>query len=205
MGLLKLNNETRSGVPRNRWMLPGLMLGTAILLLFAGEAGREALRFDRSGIDGGGYWRLLTGHFVHLGWSHFALNAAGLGLVWFLVGEAYRGKHWLLIMIASVAFIDAGLWFFHPELQWYVGLSGLLHGILAAGLIATWRPPRAEMIALAALLIAKLVWEQTVGPMPGSEGSSGGTVIVDAHLYGTVGGVLMAILILIRVRRAAPI
>jgi rhomboid family GlyGly-CTERM serine protease len=104
-----------------------------------------------------------------------------------------------------VAFIDAGLWFFHPELQWYVGLSGLLHGILAAGLIATWRPPRAEMIALAALLIAKLVWEQTVGPMPGSEGSSGGTVIVDAHLYGTVGGVLMAILILIRVRRAAPI
>jgi rhomboid family GlyGly-CTERM serine protease len=104
-----------------------------------------------------------------------------------------------------VAFIDAGLWFFHPELQWYVGLSGLLHGILAAGLIATWRPARAEMIALAALLIAKLVWEQTVGPMPGSEGSSGGTVIVDAHLYGTVGGVLMAILILIRVRRAAPI
>jgi rhomboid family GlyGly-CTERM serine protease len=205
MGLFKPDNGTRTGLTGHRWMLPGLILGCAILLLFAGEAGREALRFDRAGIEGGNYWRLVSGHFVHIGWSHFALNAAGLALVWFLVGEAFEGGQWVLVIAASIAFIDLGIWLFNPQLQWYVGLSGLLHGILAAGLVATCRPPRTETVVLAALLLAKLAWEQLVGPVPGSEGSSGGSVIVDAHLYGTIGGILMAAVILIRVRRAASI
>ena len=36
----------------------------------------------------------------------------------------------------------------------------------------------------------KLVWEQLVGPLPFSESTSGGPVLVDAHLYGTIGGLL---------------
>lgn len=205
MGLFKPDYGTRAGLTGNHWYLPGLMLACAILLLFAGEVGHEALRFDRAGIEDGDYWRLVSGHFVHLGFSHFALNAAGLGLVWFLVGEAYERSQWLLVIGASIAGIDLGFWFFNPQLQWYVGLSGLLHGILAAGLVATCRPARAESVALAALLVAKLAWEQAFGPVPGSAVSSGGNVIVDAHLYGAIGGGLMASVILIRVRRAAPI
>ncbi|MBT8087398.1 MAG: rhombosortase [Gammaproteobacteria bacterium] len=188
-----------------RWFLPALLLGIAVLLLLGGDTGREALRFERAAIADGDYWRLLTGHFVHLGWPHFALNAAGLGLVWYLVGRSWESVHWILIALASIAVIDAGLWFVNAQLQWYVGLSGLLHGILAAGLAGSWSQTRMEIRVLAALLLAKLAWEQAVGPLPGSEGSSGGAVIVDAHLYGAIGGVLMALLILIRVRRAAPI
>ena len=54
---------------------------------------------------------------------------------------------------------------------------------------------------LAVFVAGKLLWEQTVGPLPGSESSAGGTVIVNAHLYGAVGGVLGA---LIPWRRVGP-
>lgn len=205
MGLFKLDRGAESALLNKRWFLPALLLGIAVLLLLGGDTGREALRFERAAIADGDYWRLLTGHFVHLGWPHFALNAAGLGLVWYLVGRSWESVHWILIALASIAVIDAGLWFVNAQLQWYVGLSGLLHGILAAGLAGSWSQTRMEIRVLAALLLAKLAWEQAVGPLPGSEGSSGGAVIVDAHLYGAIGGVLMALLILIRVRRAAPI
>ncbi|MBT8091782.1 MAG: rhombosortase [Gammaproteobacteria bacterium] len=205
MGLFKLNRDAKTGVFHSRWLLPLLVLVVAVVLLFAGETGREALRFERAAMADGDYWRLLTGHFVHLGWSHFALNALGLGMVWYLVGEAYGAVDWLLIVLASIVVIDSGLWLINPQLQWYVGLSGVLHGILAGGLIGSWRRPGAETIFLAGLLLAKLAWEQIGGPLPGSEQSSGGSVIVDAHLYGAIGGALMALLIQIRVRRAAPI
>ena len=63
---------------------------------------RELLRFDRGGIAAGELWRLLTGHFVHLGVSHTLLNLAGLLLVWVLVGAACTWRQWLLVMAASM-------------------------------------------------------------------------------------------------------
>ena len=112
----------------------------------------------------------------------------------------------MIIAIASVSAIDVGLWFVNTQLQWYVGLSGVLHGILAAGIVVSLRSPRIELLALGLLLVAKLGWEQAYGPLPGSEGSSGGPVVVAAHLYGAIGGALAGLLALvIRVRSATQI
>jgi rhomboid family GlyGly-CTERM serine protease len=139
---------------------------------------------------------LLTGHFVHLGLSHFALNAAGLLLVWYLVGNQLSTLQWLLVGGASIAAIDLGFSLFEPNLSWYVGLSGLLHGILAAGIVASWRRDRLTALLLAVLVVAKLAYEQIAGPLPGSEASSGGSVVVVAHLYGSIGGAICATLLL---------
>ena len=204
MGLSK-GEETRLGaLPMLAWLVPGILVLGALILLLAGDAGREWLRFDRSGIAAGELWRLLTGHLVHLGVSHTVLNLAGLVLVWFLVGRAYTWKQWLWIMAGSIAAIDLGLWFGAPSLEWYVGLSGLLHGMLAAGIMAGLAARSGEAAILAVVVAGKLAWEQFAGPLPGSEGTSGGAVIVDAHLYGVIGGTLVAVL-LIRAGRRAPI
>lgn len=184
------------------WQVPAGLILVAAALMLGGDAAREWLAFEPAAIRAGEAWRLVTGHLMHLGWPHFALNAAGLALVWTLVGNAYRPAGWILIILASIAAIDLGLWTFNPELQWYVGLSGALHGVLAAGLVMSWRQPRIETTILALLLLCKLAWEQFSGPLPGSEGSSGGPVIVDAHLYGAIGGMLAGLLSWqIRVRR----
>ena len=204
MGLSK-GEETRLGaLPMLAWLVPGILVLGALILLPAGDAGREWLRFDRSGIAAGELWRLLTGHLVHLGVSHTVLNLAGLVLVWFLVGRAYTWKQWLWIMAGSIAAIDLGLWFGAPSLEWYVGLSGLLHGMLAAGIVAGLAARSGEAAILALVVAGKLAWEQLAGPLPGSEGTSGGAVIVDAHLYGVSGGTLVAAA-LIRAGRRAPI
>jgi rhomboid family GlyGly-CTERM serine protease len=204
MGLDKLKVNDAS-TPKMNWLFPVLYISLSILVMLTGDPGKEALRYDRVWIGQGESWRLISGHFAHLGWSHLALNSAGLLLVWFLVGNAYTLRTWALIGGIALATMDAGFWFLNPELYWYVGMSGLLHGLLAAGVVARWKNIDTETVILLLLLVAKISWEQFSGPVPGSESTSGGPVVVDAHLYGALGGVLGALLALIRVKSPASI
>jgi len=204
MGLRELKaNEHKSA--RGLWLIPGIIIGCSILILLSGEAGRELLRYDRVWIGQGESWRFLSGHLTHLGTSHLALNGAGLLLVWFLVGNAYAVRNWVIIIGVTLIVMNLGFWFLMPELYWYVGMSGLLHGLLVAGMVPKFRQIDVETVVLIVLLSAKVGWEQFNGPVPGSELSSGGPVIVNSHLYGLVGGVLGALLVNIRVKRSAPI
>ena len=178
------------------WLIPVAVIGISGLFALGGDEVRDWLRFDRGLIDAGQYWRLVSGHFVHLGVSHFLLNSCGLLLVWYLVGQHLSAANWLFIAAASILVMDIGFWLFEPQLYWYVGLSGLLHGILAAGIVAALRHDRTMALILATLVIVKLAYEQLLGPLPGSEASSGGSVVVVAHLYGAIGGVVAAVVLL---------
>jgi rhomboid family GlyGly-CTERM serine protease len=176
-------------------ILPAIVISVAGLLEIWGDAGREFLRYDRAAIAAGDFWRLASGHFVHLGVAHMLMNGAGLMLVWILFGRDIRTSRWLFVMILSVFAISTGFWFLDPQLRWYVGLSGLLHGMLVAGIIVAIGRRRYDAVLLGALVLGKLAWEQLAGPLPGSESTAGGNVIVNAHLYGAVsGGVAGAII-----------
>ena len=186
----------RSGDIKERLLaaLPGVaIIIIAGLLVLGGDAAREALRFDRAGLLAGELWRLVTGHFVHLGPGHFLLNAAGVVLVALLVAGEYRPVEWIAISIAAIAGIGAGLWIFNPGLAWYVGLSGLLHGWLAAGIVGLLANRRPDGWPLAHQVGGKLLIEQWQGPLPGSAEASGGPVVVDAHLYGAMAGAVAAL------------
>jgi len=202
MGLhnLKVNTAATSAAT---WLFPVVYISLSVLIMLTGDMGKEALRYDRVWIGQGEAWRLISGHFAHLGWSHLALNSVGLLLVWFLIGGAYTLRSWAVIAGVTLAVMDAGFWFLNPELYWYVGMSGLLHGLLAAGIVTRLKDIDAETVVLLLLLIAKISWEQFSGPVPGSESTSGGPVVVDAHLYGALGGVLGAILLRTRVKLPA--
>lgn len=171
----------------------GLALLTACLLLLlvtlAGEGGRQALRYERAGLAAGEYWRLLTAHLVHLDLRHTLLNSVGLILMWALFARDYTPRQWLAILLASMAAIDAGLWLGDSTVLWYVGSSGVLHGIMAAGTVAHLRAGERDGWILATLLVAKLAYEQWAGALPLS-GSD--PVVVDAHLYGVLGGAVVA-------------
>ena len=204
MGLDKSNENTKNqGLAL--WLLPAVFIGLSVLIMLFGAAGQEALRYDRVWIGQGESWRLVSGHFAHLSWSHLAINSAGLLLVWFLVGANHITRSWLIILAVTLAVIDASFWFLSPELYWYVGMSGMLNGLLAAGIVARFPKIDVETLILLLLLIAKITWEQWNGAMPGSETTSGGPVVVDAHLYGAIGGALGALLVRIRVKPPAPI
>lgn len=168
----------------------------AIALSAGGDAWRDVLRYQRDAVLSGQIWRLLSAHLVHAGWRHLALNLIGLSLIGLLFRVSFSARQWLGVMLASVLVIDAGFVWLEPGLDWYVGLSGLLHGLMAAGAVAWWRGERGSLaLVVSALLAGKLIWEQFVGPVPTGAGIA---TIVDAHLYGAIGGLLAGLWIVFR-------
>lgn len=179
------------------WQLPFVIALFCLLIAAWGDTARVLLRYDRLAIGGGEFWRFLSGHFVHLGFWHLTLNLAGLGLVWLITGRSHATRRWLIVVLVTVAAIDTGFWFLDAELRWYVGLSGLLHGMLVAGAIQGIRSVPAESIAIFVAVAAKIAWEQFAGPLPGSEVVAGGEVVINAHLYGAAGGAIAAAILYI--------
>lgn len=178
----------------------GLLLLILVLLSVAGDEARLALRYDRAAIVSGQYWRFVTGHLVHGGWQHSLLNMAGLLVLRGLFPREYSALEWCLVALASTLAIDLGFWFLEPQLVWYVGLSGILHGVLAAGAVAWWRTEtRLFATLLTAILVGKLCWEQWHGALPLSGEMP---VVVDAHLYGAIGGGIAGLGLQLGFRRA---
>lgn len=178
--------------------LPALGLGLfTIMLGLAGEQARQALRYERAAIlQDFEIWRLLSGHFVHLGWSHLLLNLAGVLLLWFLFRTAFALWQWAAILVSGALLVSAGFLLLNPALEWYVGLSGLLHGMFAAGLVSWLRDRSPEALLILVLFAAKILWEQIAGPLPLSGAAAGGPVIVAAHLYGAIAGAACAVVLL---------
>jgi len=87
--------------------------------------------------------------------------------------------------------ISAGLWWGMPDIRFYVGLSGVLHGLFLYGALREIRFYPTSGYVLLAVLIAKLVWEFFNGALPGSEDMAGGRVLTEAHLLGAIGGVVV--------------
>lgn len=179
------------------------LTGVVAFLIQAAGWG-EAVRYERLLVQQGEIWRILTGHLAHLGWAHLWMNLGGIVAVALLFRGCLTASTWLMVSVLSAIAIGAGLYFLDPEVAWYVGLSGILHGLLVAGALASIRHAPLLGGGLLVLLLSKLVWEQLVGPLPGSEAAAGGTVVVQAHLYGALGG-LVACAVLAAVKRISRI
>lgn len=172
------------------WPLLSVML-PCLLLALGGDALRLPLRYDRDAIHHGEVWRLLTGNFVHLGAGHLLEDMAGLVLLWLLFEDALPAWRMPLTVLAGSLAVGLGLLLGDPYVAWYVGISGALDTIWAAGSLELIRRRDRFGWVLAVFLLAKLAYEQLLGPLPLSAASSGGTVIVDAHLYGALAGALL--------------
>ena len=181
---------------RKNGLLIGALSALLVLLYLAGDRVELALRYQRQEVLQGEWWRLLTAHLVHGSLRHLVLNIAGLYLVASLLREDFSRSEWMAVVAAVCTAIGSGFIWLNPDLQWYVGLSGVLHGCLAAGAIVWWRSERPLLAAaLTALLLVKLSWEQLHGALPLAGALP---VIVDAHLYGAIGGTLAALAIIAR-------
>ena len=180
--------------------LPAAIIVVTVLLMLGGQTASKALRFQHDAVIHGQLWRLLSGNFVHLGWSHLGMNLAGLILIWALFGRLLSSTTWLVVLIGSSLGVSLGLLIFDPALVWYVGLSGTLHGLFVAGAVASLRAGYRLEWLLLVVLAGKLTWEQFNGAVPGSTSLAGGAVIVNAHLYGAISGLVIISAILLHAR-----
>lgn len=181
-----------------RWRVPAAL--AALLVLLQGAGLRSALEYRRRAIRHGELWRVLTGNGVHLGWDHLARNLAGLCLIWALFGRSLDEREWLAVIGVSSLAVGLGLFAFSPAITWYVGISGALFGMFAAGALGQWpkRPIYAGTLLLG--MLAVILWTRLAGALPEETVDLGGRVIPQAHLYGAIGGA--GALALCRCRRA---
>jgi rhomboid family GlyGly-CTERM serine protease len=167
----------------------------AAALFFAGVT--EILQYDRQALGSWQLWRLFTGNLVHGDLRHLLLNEAGLALVVLVFGTRVRSSEWLVLILAAGVAVSAGLYLFQPRVGWYLGLSGALHGMLAGGAIIVFARARLLGGAILALLASKLLLEAIAGTLPWSQNFASGKVLTVAHLYGTCGGLIAGIFVLL--------
>jgi rhomboid family GlyGly-CTERM serine protease len=174
-----------------------LILLTGLNLLVFSFGGAEYLQYQHHAIEQGQVWRLMTGHWIHLGATHFLLNLLGLLLLWQITGNWLSAGEKLAVLLGSSLLISIGLYLFYPQISWYRGLSGALHALWLAGALLGLKRDWKLASLLLILLLIKLVWEQAFGPMASSTILTGGPVLIQAHLLGALSGLLMGVMIFI--------
>lgn len=168
-----------------------VVLMLLVLQLLAPES-TMSLRYDRAAILDGEAWRLLTGQLVHLGWTHCLLNVGGWIVGALLFPKLFaRRRFWLEVGAIAIG-VGLGLLLLDPKLAHYVGLSGVIYGVLVRGSLPSagrdWR-----MTTLLLLIVGRLASQVWVGPGASEEEMIGGAIIVSAHVYGAMMGALLSL------------
>ncbi len=171
---------------------PVILVVSLCLGLELGGAGvRQALAYERSAVLAGQWWRLVTANFVHSGWPHVLLDLSGLVLLWLLFGRTLGPlRFWIATLVGCVA-VGLGVFYLSPEVEWYVGISGVLHTYWASGALLAVARKEWGGRWLLGFLVAKLAYERIWGPLPTSTWSIGGPILTIAHLYGAIAGALL--------------
>jgi len=180
-----------------RLRLPWVTLGLAGLCLglyVAFGALPEMLVYDRAEIQSGEWWRLATGHLVHLDLQHLTTNVGALLALGVLYETADFGGPARLasgvIALAALA-VSAMLFFGSPTTAYYCGLSAILNALYVATTIGMWRETGNRLwLAAFGLDVAKIAWEAAVGPIFSS--ALTWPPHIGAHVAGIVAGCVLA-------------
>ena len=170
------------------WRYVGVTIPLMILLQTIGP---EYFRFERDWMASGEIWRLVSAHWVHVGWLHLLLNGLGLVICVSLTTPGWSIKRWLITSLCMGLGISILVTLYNPEISDYAGHSGLLYGLYVLGGLSLFARDRLIAVLVIAAIVIKVLIEQ-FAPFDFTPGELiGARVIVDAHLY----GLLMAIAI----------
>lgn len=162
------------------------LIGLSGLLALLPNDWGQWLIYDRQAILDGQLWRLVTGHLMHTNGWHFAMNSAGVLVIAWLHGRYYRFGDWWLRLGYLALVTGLGLLVFSPELYWYVGLSGVLHGLILMGALEDIRRSEKTGWLILLGLAIKIGWEQWMGPSAEVVSLIGAPVATQAHLFGAL-------------------
>lgn len=155
----------------------------------------DALAFRREAILQGEWWRLVTANVVHLNGRHMLLNVAALLLLgWLLWSRPLNSLRFGAVCLATAAGVGLLLLLATPSVDYYVGLSGWLHGLAVMVVTAYWRSDRLVSASLAFALVGKIGWEAVYGPNPATEAAMGGAIVTASHRYGALSAALSLLL-----------
>lgn len=129
-------------------------------------------------------WRLWTAHWVHVSWPHAALNLTALLLLPWIFPHYPPRRFWLMLGLGC-PLISICMWFGLPDLRWYAGLSGILHGIYFSAAVHAFvsRTDRLVASILWIGLTVKIFLENIIVGQSTAE-LIGAPVLTQAHYFG---------------------
>lgn len=192
------------------WELSGvrpvlmLIAMTLPLLIVLQWVGPRHLGLDDATLRQGEWWRLWTGHFVHLGYTHLILNAAGFAMMALLFEHELTFRRWIALLAFLPPLLSMAILFGCPWVSRYAGLSGVLHGCFAAGALTALGNPREKMWGggLLLALALKLMGEVMFTDRGLTSAWIGGAVLMESHRYGSLLGLAAGTVFLQEERRA---
>lgn len=194
---------TRQFILDNKPSLSVLFVITLLLIVLQSmsETVTPLLRYENNLAQTHQWWRLFSAHFIHLNWAHLLLNLAALWiLVLFYFDDGKRFTLITSILLLSVG-TSAGLYIFSPNVSWYVGLSGVLHGLFIIGATIKYRTKPYLLTVFITAIIIKLLWEQFFSDPQSMQHIIGNAIVFDGHLYGAITGFVIAVIFIFRLRK----
>ena len=172
-----------------------LITTAAALVCFAVNRAAEWLQYDRTAIEAGQYWRIISCHWVHWSFDHFiwcSITFALLGTVL----ERLDRRLFSSTLVLGAVIIPLFSWLTDPGMELYRGLSGLCAALFMAAALwmiqqAVERHDRLAIVlpALAILLFVAKTWIEFRHGQPLFVQDNGLFVPVpSAHLAGAMAG-----------------
>lgn len=188
------------------------LAGTILLaVLQAAPAAAPLLEYRRA-LFAAEPWRLLTGHLVHLNWTHALVNGAAWLLLAHLFAPMLDARRQLLALALGAAFVSLALALLYPAIEWYRGASGMLHALFFAGASSALRVAVRERRWPAALWATALAggWLKIALEWPRDALTPhadwlGASIVPQAHLAGAVAGTALGALFSRRRRQSAAV
>lgn len=185
-----MNLNFKKIISRHRFSIGfTVIIAATMIATLINSASLDLLRYDLPAIREGQLWRLLTGHLVHSGYQHTLLNLGGLWLIAYLFEANARPAVWASVSVIIAVLSSLGFIYFKPDMLWYVGFSGVLHGLFFLAAISEW--PRDRLVAglLAVFLLGKLLYSQIFGPSVSTEAMIGVPIAEISHIIGSALGI----------------
>jgi rhomboid family GlyGly-CTERM serine protease len=144
----------------------------------------ESWAYSREAVAAGEVWRLASAFAAHLSWPHLAGNLAVFAAAVALLRTVASAREVVAVVTLCAIASSAGLHLATP-LDWYVGASGALHGLLAWGAMRL-PMPRGGWLAL--LLSVSVMSDQGR-----SLSWLGEPLVPQSHYWGLACGLALAI------------
>ncbi|WP_412971103.1 rhombosortase [Glaciecola sp. MF2-115] len=184
----------------NQYLGPLIVALISIIAFVFEPLSSQYFALEHTWWEQGNYYQLLTGHFLHTNFVHILFNLMGLLLLWALHGDDYEVRSYLSKFFILCILLSLCINFFAPDITWYVGLSGAIHGVFAWGCISDLENKLLSGWLLLIGLVLKVGNEQINGAGSLMPDLIDANVAVDSHLYGAILGLAIGLLSLIQRR-----
>lgn len=178
--------------PSRAPIVAAALIGPLVVLLLLGDDLNPMLQYEREQILAGEWWRLITGHLVHVDAPHLAINAFVI-LVWLYLFDQREDLGTVIWTIFGYALLTSlGMLLLSTDLEWMLGASAITYALIGGSAFrAALEGPRRLGLMLLAALSLKMLAEQYWGLESWFSHLVDYPIASETHVYGIAAGILV--------------